>query len=189
MCAPVYDHRCKGCALAGDSDKRQLAVIGADGWLSLKKASRLTGADLTELKGLIRSGKLRAYTVTRGGKQRFRVNRDGLAAAGLLRENEPGQRQATVDVTALIREQNQRIANLEDQRAVLSGQLGAALERIRTLDQRVAALEAPHAPEPAEDRLVSERVGSHQPDTSLRALIKTLPIPGSGRWRRDAAGS
>jgi hypothetical protein len=53
----------------------------------------------------------------------------------------------------------------------------------------VAALEAPHAPEPAEDRLVSERVGSHQPDTSLRALIKTLPIPGSGRWRRDAAGS
>jgi hypothetical protein len=185
----VYDHSCKEGALAKDRNAQTLAVIGDNGWLSLKQASRLSGIKPAVLKRMIRSGELRAYTIARGGKRRFRVTRETLAAAGLPGGESSRQQAATVDLTALIREQNQRIAALESQRAMLAGQLGAALERLRELDDRVAVLETPRETELVEDRLVSERVGARGYDAPLRALIKTLPIPGSGRWRRDAVGS
>jgi hypothetical protein len=168
------------------SDK-QLAVTKDDGWLSLKQAARMCQSKPAELRSRIKSGELRAFTIESGGKVRFRVTRAGLISAGLLGNGVRYQAStATVDLLDLIRDQNQRISALEDQRAALSGQLGVALERLRAIDERLTSLEALPGQAPTSDSVVSESVAHRSNDVLLRSIFKSLPIPGASRWKREA---
>jgi DNA-binding transcriptional MerR regulator len=109
------------------------------GWLSVKEASVLTGVPPERLRQLVSDGTLPARTIERNGKARVRLTRAALVEAGLL-----GDRSHTPDafghLVALIREQNRRIAELEDQRAQLAARLGATAERMRQLEERLLAL-------------------------------------------------
>ena len=83
------------------------AVSALSGWLSLGKAARLCQTTPAELKNRINSGELRAFTIERGGKVRFRVSRAALIGAGLLGSGAaPSSPAASVDLLALIRDQN-----------------------------------------------------------------------------------
>jgi hypothetical protein len=115
------------------------------------------------------------------------VTRGGLISAGLLGNGVRYQAStATVDLLDLIRDQNQRISALEDQRAALSGQLGVALERLRAIDERLTSLEALPGQAPTSDSVVSESVAHRSNDVLLRSIFKSLPIPGASRWKREA---
>jgi hypothetical protein len=183
----IQDRRSKEQRVAKQRADKQLAVPNDGGWLSLKKAARLCQTTPAGLEGKIKTGELRAFTIERGGKIRFRVSRAALVSAGLLGTGTvPGVPTATVDLVALVRDQNQRISALEDQRAQLAGQLGAALERLRAIDERLTSLEALPERGLGEDSLVSESVGPRSGDVLLRSIFKSLPIPGTNRWKREA---
>jgi hypothetical protein len=170
------------------SADKQLAVTNDGGWLSVKQAARLCRTSSAALKAMIKTGELRAFTIERGGKVRFRLTRADLVSAGLLGGGPaPEPLTATVDLLSLIRDQNQRISALEDQRAALAGQLGMALERLRTIDERLASLEAlPSASDPNEPAH-ADRVAQRSSDVLLRSIFKALPIPGISRGKQAAS--
>lgn len=173
--------------MAKRNTNKQVAVTSDGGWLSLKTAARLCQVTSRDLERRIKSGELRAFTIERGGKTRFRLSRAALVSAGLLGDGLASEAPtATVDLLALIRDQNQRISALEDQRAALSGQLGMALERLRAIDERLASLEA--LPGPASPPVGSVGVAQRANDVLLRSIFKSLPIPGPHRWKREAPG-
>ena len=175
--------------MAKRSAEKQLAVSNDTGWLSLKKAARLCQTTPTALKSRIETGELRAFTIERGGKVRFRVSRSALVSAGLLGSGAvPDVPTATVDLSALIRDQNQRISALEDQRAALTGQLGMALERLRAIDERLTQLEALPPQTGPVDSVDADRVAQRSNDVLLRSIFRSLPIPGTSRWKREATG-
>lgn len=177
--------------MAKRDNQSRLAVAGEGGWLTLKEAARLCNMTPAELRNQIERGKLRAHTVQQGGKVRFRLLRSSLVDAGLLGPQasspEPDRGLAAADFLALIREQNQRISALEDQRALLAGQLGAALERLRSIDERLHDLESlpgAQALDPAgggTERAEMDQSGIRH---SLRRVIGVTP--SAGRWKRGA---
>ena len=138
----------------------------ATAWMSLREASELTGRGRAELRTQIAAGELSARTIRRGDKVEHRLTRASLAEAGLIgapssepsRASEPlpaaaPSPEATPDtmaqLIALIREQNQRIATLEDQRTQLAARLGATIEAMHQLEDRLdVILDARPLPEP-----------------------------------------
>ena len=127
-----------------------IALVTDHGWLTLKQAAKLTNTPLDRLRRMIRTGDLHAFTVERNGTTKFRVSRAALVDAGLLKAGGTQESATSFDLLALIRDQNQRIGRLEDQRAQLAGQLGIAMERVRAVDERLAWLEQ-HPAESAPD--------------------------------------
>jgi hypothetical protein len=183
----IQVRRSKEQRVAKQRADKQLAVPNDGGWLSLKKAAQLCQMTPAGLEGRIKTGELRAFTIERGGKIRFRVSRTALESAGLLGNGtSPSVPTATSDLVALIREQNQRISALEDQRAALAAQLGAALERLRSIDERLTSLEGRPGGGQIDDVLVSEDVAPRSGDVILRSIFRSLPIPGTNRWKREA---
>jgi hypothetical protein len=145
-------------------------------WMSLKDASELTGLGRAELRTRISAGELAARTIRRGDKVEHRLTRAALAEAGLIGGTppQPAMSPISADPTpatapppesagdptmaqliALIREQNQRIASLEDQRAQLAARLGATVEAMHQLEDRLEVIldarAAPPTPIPAVD--------------------------------------
>jgi len=132
--------------------KPQSALIPDHGWLTLQQAATLCGLSTERLKAMIRSGELRAFTVDRNGKQKFRIDRAALVDAGLMKVRQTDDPAASFDLLTLIRDQNDRIARLEDQRAQLYGQLGIAVERLRSIDDRLRWIEENEVlPDPPSD--------------------------------------
>jgi excisionase family DNA binding protein len=132
--------------------KPQSGLIPEHGWLTLQQAAALCGLSVDRLKAMIRSGELHALTVDRNGKQKFRIDRAALVDAGLMKVRQADDPAASFDLLTLIRDQNDRIARLEDQRAQLSGQLGIAVERLRSIDDRLRWIEEHESPtDPAPD--------------------------------------
>lgn len=116
---------------------------GADiGWMTIREASDLTGTPVVQIKRLIDEGVLQTRTIERKGKPKIRLTRAALVEAGLL-GNGTNTPDAYGHLIALIREQNQRIAQLEDQRAHLAARLGATTERIQQLETKIDHLELP----------------------------------------------
>ena len=145
-------------------DKPQSNELVPDrGWLTLKQASVLCGVPVDRLRTMIRSGDLHAFTITRNGKTRYRLLRAALIEAKLLKLKGESANTISFDALTLIREQNQRIAHFEDQRAQLTGQIGVILERLRTLDERVSWLESIQPVESA-DYIEEERTHPHPAD-------------------------
>jgi hypothetical protein len=151
------------------SDQTQIALAPDRGWLTLKQASQLSGSPIDTLRRMIRIGELHAFTIERNGKTKFRILRSALIDAGLLAIQPPPGQNATVDVLALMRDQNARIARLEDQRSQLAGQLGIALERLRSIDSRLAHLETP------EEDILGESVPMTEAAAVPPTPIATIP--------------
>lgn len=192
----------------------------ATSWLSMKDASELTGRTREFLKASVSAGELTARTIRRGDKVEYRLTRAALAEAGLIGAPpvipEPTP-EASPDTFAqligLIREQNQRIALLEDQRSQLAARLGATVEAMRQLEDRLAAVVEERAvPTPGvlpggdaittDDGLVLPRPWQATPDPgrdrqivgvrrSLSRLIRDVAQPRlrelAGGPRREAA--
>jgi hypothetical protein len=170
--------------------KQALALPGDSSWLTLKEAAELCGLRPAELREQIERGRVRAFTVQQGKKTSFRLLRSTLADAGLLREQrpkpDPEPDTARVDLLSLIRDQNQRISSLEDQRAHLAGQLGVALERLRSIDERLTDLET--LPESinlyrAIESEAKNGKGEHGLRKSFRKVVELSPAPK--KWKRD----
>jgi len=154
--------------------KPESALIPETGWLTLKQAATLSNTTVDRLRAMIRSGDLRAYTVERDGKKRFRLDRSSLAAAGLLETKRTIDPTASFDLFALVRDQNERIARLEDQRAQLSGQLGVTLERLRSIDERVIWLEE-------HEHVADEQVDNNNHDNAIVAVTTSRFAPAIAR--------
>jgi hypothetical protein len=124
--------------------------------LSFGQASRLAGVPKAYLRELADSGRLAVHLAPKDGEIRFRVTESSLIDAGILplpkgSEADVGTDESSQNhprdlsgLVALIREQNERITSLEEQRFQLGAQLGAALERIASLEERIEDL--PPAP-------------------------------------------
>jgi len=173
--------------MAKPSTSNQLTVSGSSGWMTISEAADLCGVAKSELRKRIREGRLRAFTVERGKKVRYRVTRAALVDAGYLGSSPPS---AAVDLLSLIREQNLRISALEDQRTQLAAQLGVAMERLRGIDQRMSDLEREHrvaAPEPIPRPVTATpNGGSHRAaEVVRRSLVRVVSTAGTGRpWKR-----
>lgn len=146
-------------------------------WMSLKDASELTGRSRAELRSQIAAGELTARTIRRGDKVEHRLTRAALAEAGLIGASVPREAPTAPEPTnaslvsvsaeaapdtmaqliALIREQNERIAHLEDHRAQLAARLGATVEAMHQLEDRLEVIldarAVPTASAPAADAL------------------------------------
>lgn len=123
-----------------------------DRLLTVGEAARLTGVPKRALRDRIRRGEIAIRLVGEGRETKFRLTESALVEAGLLGPNGRGET-ATADgnvaaLVELLREQNARLAAIEEQRLQFAGQLGAALERIRSLEQRVIEL-ADRVPDPS----------------------------------------
>lgn len=146
----------KSATMQGGAAQRPTAIA----WMSLKEASELTGRSRAELRSQIAAGELTARTIRRGDKVEHRLTRAALAESGLIGASVPReapvapqqaaatQASASADVApdtmaqliALIREQNERIAHLEDHRAQLAARLGATVEAMHQLEDRLEVI-------------------------------------------------
>lgn len=113
--------------------------------LTLAQAARLTGMPKAYLRELIESGRLAVHLIPENGDTKQRVSQIGLIEAGVLSaepvDAAPPHSELS-ELIALVRDQSTRITTLEEQRFLLGAQLGAALERVATLEEQMLAL--PH---------------------------------------------
>jgi hypothetical protein len=109
--------------------------------MSLRAAAKLANVPRAYLDECVAAGRLAVHLRHTSKGAKFRVTRAGLEAAGILPRAEPAP--PSLDSLAqLLREQADRLAAIEEQRFQLAGQLGAALERNRLLEDRMLQLEA-----------------------------------------------
>lgn len=177
--------------MAKKKSEKQVAIPGDSGWLTLKEAAELCGTTQAELRSLIERGQLRAFTIKQGGNTRFRLLRSSLIDAGVLRAPKPeketrgAKAKVSVDLLALIRDQNQRISALEDQRAILSGQLGVALERLRSIDERLIELEADQPIDEKHRAELQPLIDSKGTQKIKTSFLKVVAVAPTGkRWKR-----
>jgi hypothetical protein len=169
--------------------------------LTLAQAARLTGSPKAYLRELAESGRLAVHLVPGAGSTKLRVSTASLIEAGLLcaESNSIDPYSADVgDLVRLVREQSARITALEEQRFQLGAQLGAALERVASLEERFEALE-PHrelhdfngAIEVSESKSALDavtEVTSHAPARRFRDVAWQLTDAGFQRSARLTAG-
>jgi hypothetical protein len=110
---------------------------------SLREAAALAGVPRAYLDECIAAGRLAVHLHHSGKGVKFRVTRAGLEAAGIL--SPPPNDESIVQ---LLREQAERLAAVEEQRFQLAGQLGAALERNRALEERLQLAASVDLPSP-----------------------------------------
>jgi hypothetical protein len=105
--------------------------------LTFAEAARLTGKPKAYLKELVDAGQLPVRMLSDATGVKQRVTKTDLVHSGLLGDvARPAASHELDGLIALIREQAARIADLEEYRFQLGAQLGAARERIRSLEQR-----------------------------------------------------
>jgi hypothetical protein len=119
-------------------------VASPERLLTLSEAARLTGVRKRTLREGIQRGQIAIRVLGKGRDRKLRLTESALVEAGLLGRNRSGDAiPADGNVAALVellREQNARLAAIEEQRFQFAGQLGAALERVRSLEERVFEL-------------------------------------------------
>ena len=116
--------------------------------LSLREAARLSGVPREYLEECVASGVLGVHLHHKGDATRFRVTRTALVAAGILpRDPDPPMVDPNEQLVGLLKTQTERLAAIEEQRFQLAGQLGAALERNRILEERMLVLAAASRPD------------------------------------------
>lgn len=125
--------------------------------LSLTEAARLAGQPKAYLRELVTAGKLAVFLTGEPQHPKWRVSRAGLIEAGLVSADSDSDRSdaALMELIALVREQSERIAALEEQRFQLGAQLGGAVERIAALETRSLGNGGSAMPErPARDTVI-----------------------------------
>jgi len=156
---------------------------GSPPLLSLRDAAAITGLPRREIRARVRRGEVAVRLLGKGSSAKLRLTPRALADAGLLGPDMTGAGTETTDTSArlldLIDDQRVRIAALEDQRFQLAGQLGAAIERSRALEEQMRALDAPPAASDAPARLTTR--------THARAERRAPRPPGASEV--DAVGA
>ncbi len=109
--------------------------------MSLREAAALTGLPRRYLRERIEAGSLAVHLQSSSGSVKWRLSRGSLVQAGLLTE-EPAN---LAPLFAILREQGERLASLEEQRFQLAAQVGMAVERSRSLEERLSLVEPPPA--------------------------------------------
>jgi hypothetical protein len=104
--------------------------------LSLRAAARLVEQPKEYLQELAAVGRLAIFMTGSPDAPKWKVSRAGLIEARLL---PPDRSAEMIDLVDLAKGQSERIEALEDQRFQLGAQLGAALERIASLEVRLIA--------------------------------------------------
>jgi hypothetical protein len=142
--------------------------------VSLREAARLAGAPREYLEECIASGKLAVHLHQKGQTTKFKVSPIALQSAGIIpKPVEPLERDPNEALVKLLQDQTDRLAAIEEQRFQLAGQLGAALERNRILEERVLALAAATATDD------SVEPGAPPPNESARSVETSLSEPPS----------
>lgn len=140
--------------------------------MSLREAAALSGAPRAYLDECIAAGRLAVHLRHTSKGVKLRVTRIGLVAAGILPP--PVKDESLVQ---LLREQAERLAAVEEQRFQLAGQLGAALERNRALEERLQLaavvaepppMDAATSPEPASTSAPAAEAPSSSDGTTQR---------------------
>ena len=159
------------------------------GLLTLREAAEMTGLRRAVLRERIERGHVPVRVIGKGRAAKLRLTKTELVAAGLLLDPDgspavanpvavtvvPTNEVETGDLATLlelIREQGNRISTLEDHRFQLAGQLGAALERTRALEERLLALAEPTPRPKKPKRRATETDGRVQP-----AAVTPEPSP------------
>lgn len=102
--------------------------------MTIAEAAHLTGMPRAYLDERIAAGTLAVHLHQRNGATKQRLTRASLTAAGLL----PAESDLR-ELIALVREQSDRLAELERERTQLAVQLGIAVERTRALEESMDA--------------------------------------------------
>lgn len=147
---------------------------GSPPLLSFRDAATITGLPRREIRARVRRGEIAVRVRGKGQSAKLRLTLRALAEAGLLDLDPPAADPVSTDTPArlldMIHDQGVRIAALEDQRFQLAGQLGAAIERSRALEQQLRVLAAPPAAAVIEPVRATARTSStHQSGTSQRS--------------------
>lgn len=111
--------------------------------LTFSEAARLSGQPKAYLKELAGAGRLAVRLLPGDGEPKLRLTRGSLSEAGLLSSESVAVRHDRDELSALIaliREQADRITALEELRFQLGAQLGAAIERVSSLEETVSTL-------------------------------------------------
>lgn len=109
--------------------------------MSLRTAAKLAGAPREYLEECIAAGRLAVHLHQKNGAAKYRVSRAAMESAGILPAvSEPTGSERDDALVQLLREQSERLAAAEEQCFQLAGQLGAALERNRLLEERILEL-------------------------------------------------
>ena len=144
--------------------------------LSFGEAGRLTGKPKAYLKELAESGHLSVRLQPANGESKLRVTRSGLAEAGLLHTDFDialPDRGDVGELIALVREQASRISALEEQRFQLGAQLGAAIERVASLEDQVSELVQSSDIENSTIEAISAEANGHGHSVSaFRSLVE-----------------
>jgi hypothetical protein len=171
--------------------------------VSLREAARLAGAPREYLEECIASGKLAVHLQQKGQTTKFRVSSIALQSAGIIpKPKEAPERDPNESLVKLLQDQTDRLAALEEQRFQLAGQLGAALERNRILEERVLALAAasdadesvessePIAKEPAQSSAPSEPPSAEPaPADPVKLAARIVRLKPPARWPSRAFGA
>jgi len=170
--------------------------------LSLREAARLAGVPREYLEECVAAGKLGVHLHHKGDVMKFRVTRAALISAGILPdESRPPIVDPNEQLVELLKTQTERLTAIEEQRFQLAGQLGAALERNRLLEERALALTATSKPddtvEPAATRasrgLVAQKMDASElsgesptteasPLTTYKLAVRIIRSKPAARW-------
>jgi hypothetical protein len=186
--------------------------------LTLKEAAEITGVRRKEIRDRVTRGEIAVCVLGAGRGAKLRVTESALAEAGLMTsEIAPvGSGGEMADLIQLVREQQARIRELEEQRFQIAGQLGASLERTLALQNQLIELteslqahpqvlqatspsaHASPAPEPgaeespAEEPGPEDAVSSSEEPASVRAgaVARTVVsrLASSGPAQRSKSG-
>ncbi len=133
---------------------------GSQPLLSFRDAAALTGLPRREIRARVRRGEIAVRVLGKGRSAKLRLTPRALVEANLLGPDLLATSSVTDDTPArllnLIHDQGARITALEDQRFQLAGQLGAAIERARALEEQMRALTAPRAARDPRPRSVTD---------------------------------
>ncbi len=177
--------------------------------LSLGEAARLSGMPREYLEECIASGKLAVHLHNKGDATKFRVSRVALESAGIVPKDIPSlARDPNETLIRLLHDQTARLAAIEEQRFQLAGQLGAALERSRILEERVLALAAasetddsvePPAPNPGIGASTSDLVkptapmeppsAEPSPPAPIKLATRIIRLKPPPHWSSRALGA
>ena len=127
---------------------------GSPEYLTLGEAARVLGLSVMTVRRRVKDGSLRSEKVRGPHGDEYRVVIDHGQVESAERDHSQDQPPSTLAAVAIlerqlqekdriIAEKDQRIADLEESRFQLGGQLGAILEKARGLEEQVKLLAAP----------------------------------------------
>ena len=184
--------------MKASSDQPPVSETNRNEPLSLREAARLASVPREYLEECIAAGRLAVHIHHKGDATKFRVTHNLLIAAGILPQPAaPPAIDPNETLIQVLRDQSERLTAIEEQRFQLAGQLGAALERARMLEERMLALTAaavtddsfetppegrPDRPAGDASRTVAEPSTEPGPAAPVKLAVRISRLAPKPRW-------